>query len=87
MINHKQHVWEKQSIMTQLNKTLNIVYIFTASKGSNLYISFTITAAGAVLCGSAKTKKFSRTSSIVQIIYFFRFFEISKNIQSIKLVR
>ena len=40
-----------------------------ASKGSNNYILFAITAAGVVLCGGPK--KSPPTSSIVQIIFFF----------------
>ena len=43
--------------------------VFTASKGSNLYILFSITAAGVVPCGGRK--KSPRTSSIVQIIFYF----------------
>ena len=42
--------------------------VFT-SKGSNNYILFAITAAGVVPCGGPK--KSPRTSSIVQIIFFF----------------
>ena len=53
-----------------------------ASKGSNLYILFAITAAGVVPCGGRK--KSPRTSSIVQIIFLFRSFEISKDIQSVQ---
>ena len=49
--------------------------VFTASKGSNDYILFAITAAGVVPCGGPK--KSPRTSSIVQIIFFFCSFEIS----------
>ena len=56
--------------------------VFTASKGSNLYILFAITAAGVVPCGGRK--KSPRTSSIVQIIFLFRSFEISKDIQSVQ---
>ena len=41
--------------------------VFAASKGSNLYILFDITAAGVVPCGGPK--KSPRTSSIVQIIF------------------
>ena len=52
--------------------------ILIASKGSNLYILFAITAAGVVPCGGRK--KSPRTSSIVQIIFLFRSFEISKDI-------
>ena len=51
--------------------------VFTASKGSNLYILFAITAAGVVPCGGRK--KSPRTSSIVQIIFLFRSFEINKD--------
>ena len=47
----------------------------TASKGSNHYILFAITAAGVVPCGVPE--KYPRTSSIVQIIFFPRSFEIS----------
>ena len=43
--------------------------VFTASKGSNNYILFAITAAGGVPCGGPK--KSPRTPSIVQIIFFF----------------
>ena len=43
--------------------------VFTASKGSNNYILFAITAAGVVPCGGPK--KSPRTSSTVQIIFFF----------------
>ena len=42
---------------------------FIASKGSNNYILFAITAAGVVPCGGPK--KSPCTSSIVQIILFF----------------
>ena len=42
---------------------------FTASKGSNNYFLFAITAAGVVPCGGPK--KSPRTSSIVQNIFFF----------------
>ena len=45
---------------------------------SSLYILFAITAAGVVPCGGRK--KSPRTSSIVQIIFLFRSFEISKYI-------
>ena len=55
------------------------VKVFTASKGSNLYILFAITAAGVAPCGGPK--KSPRTSSIVQIIVFTRSLEISKGIQ------
>ena len=43
---------------------------------------FAITAAGVVPCGDPK--KSPRTSSIVQIIFLFRSFEISKDIQSVQ---
>ena len=56
--------------------------VFTASKGSNLYLLFAITAAGVVPCGGFK--KSPRTSSIVQIIFLFRSFVISKDIQSVQ---
>ena len=54
---------------------------FTDFKRSNNYILFAITAAGVVPCGGPK--KSPRTSSIVQIIFFFRSFGISVNIWSI----
>ena len=50
----------------------------TSRQRSNLYISFAITAAGVVPCGGPK--KSPRTLSIVQIIFLFRSFEISKDI-------
>ena len=55
-------------------KLYNMAYllslnVFTASKGSNNYILYAITAAGVVPCGGPK--KSPRTSSIVQIILFF----------------
>ena len=56
--------------------------VFTASRGSYLYILFAITAAGVVPCGGPK--KSPRTSSIVQIIFLFWSFEISKGIQSVQ---
>ena len=56
--------------------------VFTASKGSNNYILFAITAAGVVSCGGLK--KSPRSSSIEQIISLFRSFEISKDIQSVQ---
>ena len=56
--------------------------VFTASKGSNIYILFAITAAGVVPCGGRK--KSPRTSSIVQIIFLCRSFEISYDIQSVQ---
>ena len=56
--------------------------VLTASRGSNPYILFAITAAGVVPCGGPK--KSPRTSSIVQIIFLFRSFEISKGIQSVQ---
>ena len=55
---------------------------FTASKGSNFYILCSITAAGVVSCGDPK--KSPRTSSIVQIIFFYRSFEINKDIQGVQ---
>ena len=44
----------------------------------NYYFKFVITAAGVVPCGGPK--KYSRTSSIVQIIFYVRSFEISDDI-------
>ena len=55
-------------------KLYNMAHLFTFNaftdlKGSNNYILFAITAAGVVPCGGPK--KSPRTSSIVQIIFFF----------------
>ena len=46
--------------------------VVTASKASNLYILFAITATGVLPCGGRK--KSPRTSSIVQIISFLSVF-------------
>ena len=51
---------------------------FSALKGTHCYVLFVVTAAGVVLCGSPK--KQPRTSSIVQLIFFFWSFEIIGNI-------
>ena len=60
--------------------------VFIASRGSNFYILFAFTAAGGVVpCGGRKMSP--RTSSIEQIILFFRSFDIGQNIQSIKSLR
>ena len=56
--------------------------VFTAPKESNHYILFAITAASVVPCGGPKQSP--RTSSIVQIIFLFRSFEIDKDIQSVQ---
>ena len=53
--------------------------VLIASKGSNRYILFAITAAGVVPCGGRK--KSPRTSSIVQITFLF---ESSKDIRVFK---
>ena len=45
-----------------------LLNVFTASKGSNLYILFAITAGGVVLCGGPEN--YPRTSSKVQIIFY-----------------
>ena len=55
---------------------------FTASEGLTLNILFASTVADVVSCGGPK--KPPRTSSIVYIIFFFRSFEISKEIQSVQ---
>ena len=47
-----------------------------------VYILFAITAAGIVSCGGPKMSP--RTSFIVQIIFLFRSFEISKDIQRVQ---
>ena len=58
--------------------------IFTASKGSYFYILFIITAAAIAPCGGPIKPP---RAPIVQIIFLFWSFEISKNIQSLKKVR
>ena len=55
--------------LSAIYRVLFSLNVFTASKGSNNYILFAITAAGVVPCGGPK--KSPRTSSIVQIIFFF----------------
>ena len=49
-----------------------------SSLGTNNYILFVVTAAGVVPCGIPK--KGPRASSIVQFIFYFWSFEISRNI-------
>ena len=57
--------------------------VFAASKGSNLYILFAITAAGVVPCGDRK--KSPRTVIIHSADYIlFGSFEIGKDIQSVQ---
>ena len=56
-------------------RTLNV---FTALKGTHFYILFVVTAAGVVSCSSPKMRP--RTSSIVQFIFYFWSFDISRNI-------
>ena len=55
-----------------------LLNVFSALKGTNFNISFAVTAAGVVLCGSPK--KQPRTSSIVQFIFFLWSIEIGGNI-------
>ena len=57
---------------------LFLINVFPALKGSQFYFLFAIIAAGVVPCGGPK--KSPRTSSIVQIIFSFRSFEISEDI-------
>ena len=59
------HYPKLRNIVHTIYFSLNI---FIASKGSNLYIFFAVTAAGVVPCGGPK--KSPRTSSIVQIIFY-----------------
>ena len=56
--------------------------VFIAFKGNNLNILFAITTAGVMLCSGPK--KSPRTSSIVQIIFYFWSFEINGNILRIQ---
>ena len=58
--------------------------VFTASKGSNLYILFAITAAGVVPCCGPKTSLPYIIHSTDYYISLFRSFEISKDIQSVQ---
>ena len=59
--------------------------MFAALKGSQFYFLFAITAADVVPRGGPK--KYPRTSSIVQIIFFFWSFEISKcNLRNQKII-
>ena len=57
---------------------LDVLSVFTALKGTHLYILFVVAAAGVVPCGSPRKRP--RTSSIVQFIFYFLSFEISRNI-------
>ena len=52
--------------------------VFTVLKGPLFKFLFAITVAGVVPCGGPK--KSPRTSSIVQVIFSFWTFEISKDI-------
>ena len=52
--------------------------MFSALKGTSFFILFDFTAAGVVQCGGRKTSP--RTSTIVQFIFHFWSFEISKRI-------
>ena len=74
----------KGSVMRiQYPKLSNMAHIsFTASKGSYIFILFVITADGVVWCDGLK--KYPCTLSVVQIIFFFRSFEICKNFLSFK---
>ena len=58
--------------------TLFLLNVFAALEGTHFYILFVVTAAGVVLCGSPKKRPL--TSSIVQFIFYFWSFEISRNI-------
>ena len=52
--------------------------VFIALKGTHFSFLFAFTAAGVVQCGGRKTSP--RTSTIVQFIFYFLFFEIGVNI-------
>ena len=56
--------------------------IFIAFKGTNFHILFAFTAAGVVPGGGPK--KSPRTSSMVQIIFYFWSFDINGNILRIQ---
>ena len=58
--------------------TFFLLNVSTALKGIHTYILFVVTAAGVVQCGIPKKR--SRTSSIVQFIFYFWSFEIRRNI-------
>ena len=51
---------------------------FTALKGTHFIVLFVVTAAGVVSCGSPNKRP--RTSTIVQFIFYFWSFGISRNI-------
>ena len=63
--------------------SLNLV---TASEGSCIYILFFHFLLLQLVLFCVAALKVSRTSTIVQVIFFFWSFEISKNIQIIKLL-
>ena len=58
-----------------------VLNVFTALKVTHFYILFVVTAAGVVPYDSLKKRP--RTSSIVQYIFYFWSFEISRNILEI----
>ena len=61
-----------------LSHTLSfLLNVFTAFKRTHFYILFVVTAAGVVPCDSPKKRP--RTSPIVQFIFYFWSFEISRN--------
>ena len=66
-----------------LTHTLSFEY-FTALKGIHFYILFVVTAAGVV--SYASPKKRPCASSIVQFIFYFWSFEISRNMLRIQKI-
>ena len=58
--------------------TLFLLNVFTALKGTHFYILFVVTAAGLVPSGSPKKRL--HTPSIVQFVFYFWSFEMSRNI-------
>ena len=58
--------------------TLFLFNVSTVLKETHDYILFVVSAAGVVPCDSPRKR--ARTSSIVQFIFDFWFFEISRNI-------
>ena len=76
----KGPTWTLESVIKYRNISILKWPDFSASsfKGTHFLFLFAFIAAGVVQCGSRKTS--SRTSTIVQIIFYFWSFEISVNI-------
>ena len=70
------HTWHSCKILI-FYLSLNILLL----PKDQPFIFFAVTAVGVVPCGGPKNSP--RTSSIVQVIFLFRSFETSKDIQSV----